>query len=120
MGQPVGPGMYVRWDACTLDDQGGPISNIEHYEVALSSALSDLTTGDAYLGTSLVVFATDPREVTIEDLVASAGASAVGNYRVWVRAVNDTGTPGTWSPLTPLDISLDLSVPGETPNVRVE
>ena len=104
----------LAWDPPELNEDGTPCDDLAGYVVAISEPGVDLRETGEPIGEWSAplcpdgVCRWDLSQVDVTD----------GQYRLWVRAVDEAGNSSVWS--DPLSLDLDATRPGAPAAVRIE
>jgi hypothetical protein len=113
---PLTAKTVALWEAPTLNEDGTPLIDLSHYDVALAAADAHLNTDDSPLALKRVDAISSTTEVQILELFGDEVLAGVQS--LWAAAVDHNGNRGRWA--GPVFLNFDAIAPGMLGNFRVE
>jgi len=105
----------LAWNAVTVNSDGTPCDDLDHYVVAVSQIDADLNATGEPIATVQSQCSTAECQAALDTLLT---ALPDGPYRLWVQAVDMTGNKSVWS--EPLNIGLDRGKPGVPTGLKIK
>lgn len=103
----AGPRSEILWDAPVLNEDGTPVTDLNHYEIIV-------TAGTVHPGSEEVARTTTV--LTTQRLVYLIEHQPEGDYTVWVRAVDNAGNRSQW---VALHFQWDVTATAAPVNLRM-